>query len=42
MQQYQELFVEIIVFQQNDIVTTSPGGVDYDKDSSGGSLGWGE
>ena len=38
MQQYQELSVEIIVFQQNDIVTTSPGGVDF-KDPE---LGWGE
>ena len=37
MQQYQELFVEVIVFQQNDIVTTSPGGVAFDSSD----LGWG-
>ena len=43
MQSYKELCIEIVVFQQSDdIVTGSPGGIEFGKDSSDNDLGWGE
>ena len=38
MKQYNEMYIEIILFSQDDIVKTSPGGVDFGSDD----LGWGE
>ena len=37
MKQYKELDIQIIIFQTEDIVTTSPGGIDF-KDED---LNWG-
>ncbi len=36
MKIYEELSLEILLFQVDDIVTTSPGGVDFEDDG----LGW--
>ena len=38
MKQYKELDIQIIIFQTEDIVTTSPGGIDFEDDD----LGWEE
>ena len=37
MKSYETLSIEIISFQADDVVTTSPGGVDYGN----GDLNWG-
>ena len=43
MKQYNEVSIEIILIQTADIVRTSPGGVEYNKDpnDSDKDLGWG-
>ena len=38
MKQYKEVEIEIVLLQTGDIVTTSPGGVDYENSD----LGWGD
>ena len=38
MHYYNELSIDIVLFDMDDIVTTSPGGVDYGSSD----LGWGE
>ncbi len=41
MQKYEEVRIEIVFFQMDDIVTASPGGIEYGKDEDSGDLGWG-
>mgnify|MGYP007111667795 CR=1 FL=1 len=39
MQQYEEVSIKIICFQMDDIVTASPGGIDYSgKDENGDEI----
>ena len=38
MYSYNELYIDIVLFEVDDIVTSSPGGVDYGDED----LGWGE
>ena len=38
MQNYNDLYIDIVLFEVDDIVTASRGGVDYTDDD----LGWGE
>jgi hypothetical protein len=40
MQNYNDLYIDIVLFEVDDIVKTSPGGVDYD--SVRDDLGWGD
>ena len=40
MKIYEEISFEIVVFHTEDIVRTSPGGIDYGKDDNGNDLGW--
>ena len=40
MKLYEKIRLEIIEFQTEDIVMTSPGGIEYGKDGSN-DLGWG-
>ena len=42
MKQYEQVDVEIVFWQVDDVVKTSPGGIDFGKDENGDSLGWGE
>ena len=32
MQEYKEIVIDIVFLQKDDIVTTSPGGIKFDKD----------
>ena len=41
MKLYEKIRLEIIEFQTEDIVITSPGGIEYGKDDDGNDLGWG-
>lgn len=36
MQEYKEIVIDIVFLQKDDIVTTSPGGIDFGNDD----LGW--
>lgn len=40
MQEYKEIVIDIVFLQQGDIVTTSPGGIDFGKDENDNDLGW--
>ena len=40
MKQYEQVDVEIVFWQVDDVVTTSPGGIDFGKDENGDDLGW--
>lgn len=40
MKQYEEISVTITLIAQDDIVTASPGGIDFSGDDSG-DYGWG-
>lgn len=40
MQEYKEIVIDIVFLQKDDIVTTSPGGIKFDKDENDNDLGW--
>ena len=40
MKIYEKGSFEIIEFQDDDIIITSPGGIEFGKDDDGNNLGW--
>ena len=42
MKVYEEISIEIFVFKLEDIITASPGGIEFGKDGDDNDLGWGE
>ena len=42
MKLYEEVSFEILIVRVEDIITSSPGGIEFGKDSNDNDLGWGE